>query len=305
MRAAVVVVVVVVVLAACGGSSEPAKRVGAGVSATATKARPDDAIVAQVNGRPIWASCVEAQAPKATTGHDARAGLDECIAFELLAQEAERRQLQTDPGVVEATRTALVNRFVEIAYEDRFETPADMGNILLSQIDRNRAWLDVKERRASAYVRFNLKPTAPATEDAKAKELMEGFAQKVAGEPGLTPSHLDALAKAHFGTTPVEVAIVGFFTKNGLALGYRDALFDIPEIGRTAPQAVRTQWGWDVILLTDVIPAQKYTREEAAAEAFPEVRRGYFNVWVDQLAKDSGVRITKDEKAFATLEETR
>jgi hypothetical protein len=288
----------VLALAACSGSSEPTKRVGAGVSATATRARPDDTVVAQINGRPIWASCVSAQAK----GRDARAGLDECIAFELLAQEAERRGLATDPGVVEATRTALVNRIVEIAYEDRFKTPADMGNILLQQIDRNRAWLDVKERRASAYVRFNIKPTAPADADAKAKELMEGFAQKIAGEIGLTAPHLDALAKEHFGSTPVEVAVVSFFTKNGLALGYRDALFDIPEVGRISPHAVRTQWGWDVILFTDVIPAQKYTREQAAAEAFPEVRRGYFNAWVDQLAKDGGVRITRDDKAFAALE---
>lgn len=286
---------VLLALAACSGSSEPTKRVGAGVSTTATKARPDDAVVAQVDGRPIYASCVEAQAK----GRDARAGLDDCIAFELLAQEAERRELQTDPGVVDATRTALVNRIVEVAYEQRFQTAADMGNILLSQIDRNKSWLNVPERRSSAYVRFNLKPTAPADEDAKAKDLMEAFAATVANEPGLTTSHLEALAKAHFGATKVEVAVVGFFTKNGLALGYRDALFDIPEIGRTSPHAVRTQWGWDVILLTDVIAAQKYTREEAAAEAFPEIRRSYFNVWVDGLAKESGVRITKDDKAFA------
>lgn len=288
-------------LVACGGSADPTPRIGTGVSTVATRARPDDAIVAQVNGRPIYASCVEAQAK----GRAARAGLDDCIAFELLAQEAERRGLAADPDVVDETRSALVNRVVETAYEDRYKTPADMGEVLAKAVERNRAWLDIPERRASAYVRFQIKPDAPADQDARAKELIEAFAQRVANETGLTAGHLDMFSKAFFDpqNVKVEVAVVPFFTKNGLALGYRDALFDIPEIGRTSPHAVRTQWGWDVILLTDRLPAQKFTREQAATEAFPEFRRSYFNAWVDQLAKANGIRITRDDKAIATLDD--
>jgi hypothetical protein len=241
---------------------------------------------------------------QATHGKSKQVALDECIGFELLAQEADTRGLAKDPEVVDATRSALVNRLVETGFEDRYQTPADLADVMKAHIDRNRARLKAPELRSSAYVRFNLPPKAPPDQDAKARELIEGFAAKIANEEGLTAAHLDDLAKAHFGTaTKVEVAVVEHFPKLGLALGYRDALFDIPEVGRTHPNAVRTQWGWDTILLTGIRPAMTYTPEEAATEAFPEVRRGYFTFWVDQIAKSLGVRITLDEKAIARLDD--
>ena len=289
----------VLVLVACGGSSEPTQRTGPAVSPIATQQGAEDVIVAQVNGRPVWGSCVTAQA----TGKTKQQALDECIAFELLAQEAEARGLATDPDVALATRGALVNRLVEIGFEDRYKTPADLGDVMTKHIDRNRLRLNMPERRSSAYVRFKLPPGAPEDQETKARDLLESFAVKMANEIGLTTAHLDAAAKEFFGSTPVEVAIVGYFAKNGLALGYRDALFDIPAIGQTSPHAVRTQWGWDVVMLTGLEPAKTFTREEAAAEAFPEVRRGYFTFWVDQITKSLGVRITLDDKAIAKLDE--
>jgi len=66
---------------ACGGSSEPTQRPATGVEAIATQQGAGDVIVAQVNGRPVWGSCVTAQ----SRGKSKQAALDECVAFELLA----------------------------------------------------------------------------------------------------------------------------------------------------------------------------------------------------------------------------
>jgi hypothetical protein len=48
-----------------------------------------------------------------------------------------------------------------------------------------------------------------------------------------------------------------------------------------------------------------YTREEIAAEVFPEVRRRYFQLWVNQLARSLGVRVELDEEQIARLDEPR
>jgi hypothetical protein len=289
---------VLLVGVACG-SSESTQGTATNVSPIATQQGTDDVIVAQVNGRPVWGSCVTAQA----RGKTKQAALDDCIAFELLAQEAEARGFAKDAEVGEATRAALVNRVVEIGFEDHYKTPADLADVMSEHIDRNKRLLSRPEMRASAYARINLPKNVPPADDWKARELMDGFAAKLANEEGLTAGHLDTKAKEYFGTTKVEVAVVEYFPKKGLALGYRDALFDIGEVGRIHPQAVRTQWGWDVILLTDVLPAKAYTREEAAVEAFPEVRRGYFSLWVDEIAKALGVKIEIDDKQVAKLDQ--
>jgi hypothetical protein len=55
--------------------------------------------------------------------------------------------------------------------------------------------------------------------------------------------------------------------------------------------------------LTGIQPAKTYTREEAAAEAFPEVRTAYFNIWVEHVARALGVKIKIDAKQVAKLDE--
>ena len=297
MRRAVCVLFVI----ACGGTPEPPQRSGAGVTAIAQQQGADDVVVAQVNGRPVWGSCVTAQ----SKGKTKQAALDECIAFELLAQAAEARGLATDPEVVEATRSALVNRVVEIGFEDKYKSPADMREILDKHVERNKAKLTRPELRSSAYVRLPLtKPLAEAEEPPAKLALL---AKRVADERGMMPSHLRAIVEEMFGASKPpagpEVSEVGYFAKDGLVPAYAEPLFSIPDVGRTYPELVRSRFGWDVVLLTGVLPAKTYTREEAAAEAFPEVRTAYFNVWVDQIGRALGVKIKIDPKQVAKLEE--
>ena len=288
----------VVALVACGGSPEPTApaRTAAVASAIATPAGADDVLVAQVNGRPVWGSCVAAQVRRGARTREA--ALDECIAFELLAQEADARGYATLPEIVDETRTALVDRLVETGFEDRYRTPADLRDVLAAHVERNQERLQRPEVRASAFVRIEVpKDAPPGSEDLqRVKTLADKLAAKLAGERGLTPHHLDAAAQEVFGTQPFKFEKVRHFPRDGLVPTYADALFAIPEPGRVAPNAVRTEWGWDVILLDDILPAKTYTREEAARESFPEVRRAYFQTWVNQIVRSLGVKITVDPK---------
>jgi len=301
MRAAFVVTCLAI--AACGGGAEePPARGGPTASTVATAAGPDDVIVAQVDGRPVWGSCVAAQAAR---GADRRTALDECIAFELLARAAEARGLAGDPEVGEATRAALVDRLVATDFEARYRSPADLADAIDKVIERNKRRASMPEGRASAYVRIALPTTAPADRDAAARALAEQIARALADETGLFPVHLKETGErlaAGTGFTP-EHAVVPMNAREGLVAAYADALFAIPEVGRIAPTAVRTQWGWDVILLTERIAAKTYTRDELAREMFPELRRNYFSVWVNQIVRSLGVKIEVDPAQVARLEE--
>lgn len=254
---------------------------------TATPSSADDVVVATVNGQPVYGSCVASQAARGATK---QAALDECIGFELLAQQAVR--FATDSEVVHETKRALVSQFIAREYEDRYSSPKDFGAAWDKFLEINKLKVDHGEARASAYVRLVLPKNATPAQDAAAKALAEDVAAKLRDERGLTGVHLKELGEQIVGTRgKVEISAVPAYLDNGgLVKAYADALFAIPEVGRTS-NAVRTDWGWDVILLTERIAAEKLSPEEMRAKMLPELKRSYFGTWAKQVAKAVSVKL--------------
>jgi hypothetical protein len=81
---------------------------------------------------------------------------------------------------------------------------------------------------------------------------------------------------------------------------YADAAFSIPTIGRAAPP-VRGPYGWDLIMLTDILPARDIGRDELLAEMFPDLRRRWFEMWSVQIGKALGVQVEVDEPLLQAL----
>jgi len=81
-----------------------------------------------------------------------------------------------------------------------------------------------------------------------------------------------------------------YFDNGGLVDEYAKPLFAIPEVGRTTGP-VRTPWGWDVILMTELFPATNPSPAELAEAALPDVKRSYFPLWVAQLGTKLGLSI--------------
>jgi hypothetical protein len=289
IRALASLVVVALALGACSGASAPAMPKGAPASLEATSAGAGDAIVARVDGHPVWGSCVAAQAARMHV--DARTALAQCIDFELLARAADRRGLATDHEVVEATRDALVNRLVELGYEDTFTKPSDFGPFWDDVLIKHRAQYHYKhvEYRASTYVRVPVAQKPPA-EDLAARAVAERIAAAVANERGLFSPDFVELAERAAGDTKLDHSDVIAYQRGALEPPYGDALWAIPEIGRTSP-VVRTNEGYDVVLWTDVVPATDPSPDELAAQALPEVQRDYFSQWVGKLARAMGVHV--------------
>ena len=267
----------------------------------ATSAGSDDAIVAQVDGRPVWASCVAAQgsviAAKLETRDEAavrRQALDECVAFELLAQEAERRSLTDAPEVVDATRAALVNRLVETGFERRYARPEDLGDRLDTWLRDNEWRRHRPELRGSAYLRVT-------GDSATAQKTAQEIYARLAAETGLFAVNLKELA-AQYAGAKVEFADVPEKASTELEPSYRATLFAIPEVGRVAPPT-KTPWGWDVILWTSGLSPLETSREEMAQTAFPELRRSVFPIWVAEIERQLGIKPKIDPAQAARLDE--
>ncbi len=160
-------------LAGCGSSSPPPEptRVHGAVALDATPAGAGDAIVATVDGHPVYASCVAAQAAHDHT--DARAALRACIDFELLARAAAAEHLDDDDEVRDALRTAMVNRVVERDFEDHVFQPPDFGALWDRVASHYTPLIDHDDFRASTYVRMPVAKGAAPEVDAAAHAVAE------------------------------------------------------------------------------------------------------------------------------------
>ncbi|HEY5922685.1 MAG TPA: peptidylprolyl isomerase [Kofleriaceae bacterium] len=290
---------VVLVIACSGSPAPPPARTGPPAAMTATAA-PGDVQVATVEGRPVWGSCVTAQT---TRGATKQAALDQCIAFELMAIEADNRGLAVDRDVVIATRTALVSELVAREYETKYTKPEDFGNYWTRTLERNRTLFDHPEARGSVYARIEVPKQAPPTADQQAKQLADELYAALATERGLMGPHVSQIAQRVIGSRgKLKVAAVPPEVRTGrLHEAYLAALFAVPEVGRVSPP-VRTPWGWDVVLWDSVVPEVHATPDELVKAALPEIKRGYFHYWVNRVAQNLGVKPQLVEQNLPLLE---
>jgi len=170
-------------------------------------------------------------------------------------------------------------------------------------MQRNAWRMHIIQLRASTFARFVVAKDAPAEIDATARALAEKLAGELAGQTGLYGVHLtEAAARIAAGTgAKLETADVKPTHQDDLVEPYAAALYAIPEVGR-ASAAVRTPWGWDVVVWTGGVEPRERTRDELAAEMFPDLRRRQFQLWVTRLGKQLGLHIEVDQANVARLD---
>jgi hypothetical protein len=288
-------VFLIAALAACGhGSSTPPEPVRH-EPPTTSEAQPagaDDLVVARVDGRPVYGSCVAAQAR--ALGLDVRAALDQCVRFELLAGAAEAGGYRNDPEVAETWRREMVRALIEKdlgAIQSIDELPPELVRPML---ERAAAQIHRPEIRIAHYTRATVPKKTPegAPEDLAAKAVADRIYAELSTRDGILPDELHETGTRLGAGTGVTIAnsretyAAAAFdvpTIKKANPAFRDALFAIPSLGHVSPPT-RTAWGWDIVLWWDVWPPT-----DQSAQFFTTVRERYFAIWAKKIASAAGV----------------
>ena len=265
--------VAILLIAACGGEAKKAP----------APARPDAlraaaagrTVVARVNGEPVYDDCVARQA---SAGKDLRAALDDCVAFELLAQEALRRGYLAAPEVAEAGRREMVRSLIAAEFTPTLDDPSDIpaADIKWLWDSQLESSYNKPERRRATYCRVGVKKKTPrgGDRDLKGKAYAEQIHRAMQGLT-FTPELLALTCNLASGgrkvrTTTSETepfAANGGYSGGRYAREFAGAAFSIDKIGHVS-EPTRTEWGWDIVLLTDIRPPET----TSFADAEPEIR---------------------------------
>ena len=268
----------VLAIAACGGGRRraAAPRGPAGAAGRDRRRAATTSRSRTVNGRPVWGSCVAAQAARGATTREA--GARRSASTSSCSRRPPRRAgSPRDPEVADATRTALVSQLVATDFEARYRTPRTSATC--RPRSSNATPIGSMHGRScarSTYVRVEVPKDAPPEADAAAHALAEQIAARARGpSPACSSAHLpraraDRLAARRRGLRVTD-GDTAQRRASASSRRTRDALFAIPEVGRTSPRRCARQWGWDVILWTERLAGRGATRARSSPrEMFPE-----------------------------------
>jgi hypothetical protein len=281
--------------------------------AVATRADPAGrAVVATVNGEPVYGDCVATQAQ--ATGVDVDAALDQCIAFELLAQEAVRRGLAADGDVLEARRTEMVRALVDAEFAHTLDDPSDVADAELrwlwdTQLSRR---YNRPELRRATYCRAPLAADAPVdgAEHRQARELADRLHAALSTMRDLEPARFAALCWMAAGGQLVKTTAAptrqfardGRYDGGAYAAQFAGAAFSVAQVGQVSVPT-RTSWGWDVVLVTEIRPPESATLEQAEPEIrdqlihrpeTAEYRLRKFRAWIGRYLAAARVELFPD-----------
>lgn len=292
------------VAAACGG--EPSRPEGGGPVAVERVAASAEGeiVVAEVNGRPVFASCVSVQA--ATYDIPVREALQQCIDFELLAQEAERRGYGADDDLAELRKRESVRAMLGGEFEPSFDGPEDVPQAEIEQLWSSklpgqggyvRDMYNHEEYRRTEYVLVKYpgmgkREIAPrdSPSDLRAREVAQQFYDLVKDTPLMLRDDFYRAADEVAADNPdVKVDRAGktYATprKHGAVEPFAAAAFSM-QVGDIHPP-VRSQFGYFVIMLVGVLPEKHVSLAEATPELREKIyepsRAKAFLRWADAL----------------------
>jgi hypothetical protein len=292
-------------LTSCGSSSEreeaPARRV----------APRAGSVVARVNSQPIFARDVRAQIKR--SGQSPKAALEALIRLELLAAEAARRGLRSDPRVVDQRRRQLATTLLYEVFGKTLDPKLIPQDLIARAYRMNKLHY---KRPALVRVKHVLcSPKAkktPAT-IAGAKRCIEAAHRLIKQAGGkMTPDEFELLGKRLWKIAePASVRVESLRTpKRGYTVAaFSDAAFALKRPGDISPP-VKTSFGWHIIYLLEHQPGRNLSLAEADPEIrkkiYPEASRLLFDRWAKKLEQKHGVETDLEAltRAFAAASAT-
>jgi hypothetical protein len=165
---------------------------GAAVAPLAAAAAPED-VVATVDGRPITAAAIAAQAR--ARGVDARSALSDLVDAEVLAGEAARRHLDGSLDAKLAARGAMVRQLLHDTFE-RDVTPADVPpDLVRKAFNRSQPYINHDVYVDVWHILFRVPKDAPPAVRQQARALADEAVRRGKGQSLETFKALDQLGQ--------------------------------------------------------------------------------------------------------------
>jgi hypothetical protein len=271
------------VLAACGGGpAEPDRALPGTSPEISLRADPAGRTpVATVNGEPVYDDCVARQAEALHL--ELSAALEQCIDFELLAQEALRRGALDDPDIQRVRTREMVRELISEGYLPTMDQPSDIPSEDLTRLWDNqlRGFYNKPERRSAAYCRIPVDKKAP--EGGEADLAARADAERLfraTRRLHFTPKLLALTCQLASGGRPIVIrttptrpfASTGQHERGRYATSFAEAAFSVAEVGQVSAPT-RTNWGWDLLLVTEIRPEQRRSFAEAEGEIREQLLR--------------------------------
>ncbi len=277
-------IVFALLVAGCGHATAP------GENPSNPVADGED-LIATVNGKAIRAADVKRQAGAA--GVTAKEALDQLIDAELVYAEAARRGLSEDPDARLAAEQAMVRRFLATGFEK------EVTNTSVTYEDLQHAWVKVQPTVDHGPMVKGQQIVAlfGKNDDDARRELLKQRMEEVAIRAKKTHSPEEFLALAtelSDGEVKLKPEFVVTDRTTMTVPAFAEAAFALAKPGDVS-DVVETVYGYHVIYLTEQLPEEHQTFEQARAamidKMWPAVRKREFGKFVDRLVDKHQVAI--------------
>lgn len=281
----------------CSESEEGKRRARDQAELLRSRSRADDVVVATVDGVPIHASEVAAQARK--MGTDRKQALQDLIAFELLAAEAQRRGLHDAREVTQEGKRVSVQEYLAATFEKDYTKKDVPEEELRAAYEKAKARYVHPELRKSVHILIVVddpakgpaKEPADKTLDAKARSIANRVRELARAEAKDSASFLELAerVKTEIGdaAAPLQIRAENLppVPVNSLEGPFAEVLFRMRP--NTISEPLRTRYGWHVIYLESIDRARdlsfKAVRNEILEEIWPDQRSKAYDRFVEQL----------------------
>lgn len=250
---------------------------------------PDDHVVARAEGARGTVTITAERLRRfaaAHPGRSPRALSQELLEFELLAAEAEARGFEKDAGVRESVAAALVHRYLALVFEAEWRHETIPKDLLRQSYENNKRIFVHPALRGGIHVVVTgpEKPEIPkdSPKGPEALRIATSIAADLQADPPADSVAFRARCEAYADQAKaaglrLQVDELGVFRqfKGRLVEDFTRVAFAVTEAD-TITDPFRTQFGWHVMHVTAVHPAENKSFEDVEDDLrtrnLPDVR---------------------------------
>lgn len=214
-------------------------------------------VVARVNGRPIGAGDVAARMSKHDV--DAQTALEALIEEEVLLREAHRRGVTLSPEARRRVERTMVRAMLR-DFEEGLTPESISAREVRAEFEAHEDKMQIPERRRSWHILVK-------GNDEGARDVASSILEEV-GAAEAPRDVFERYATGRAAERDVEVKaeeLPPISKRANIEKGYKDALFEQKATGLIT-KVVETSYGFHVIALTEIVPAERRTLEDVEEE---------------------------------------